>query len=117
MLATLEKCKPKFNAVKVDTQVYAKEQLFTISKLYQLPEVKKKVEEEIIWINNYSYRVPLECDRISQETLSEFVQILSNGYNNTCVNKVFSSLLTCGICLLTCNRWFSYWTIQVFLEL
>ena len=103
MLATLEKYKPKFNAVKVDTQIYAKEQLFTISKVHQLLEVKKKVEE-VIWINNYSYTVPLECSRIGQGTLSKFMEILSNTFNDTCVSKTFPSLLTCDICLLSRNR-------------
>ena len=85
--------------------------------MHQLLEVKKKVEEEVIWINDYSYIVTLECNRISQENLSEFMQILSNGFNDTCVSKAFPNFLTCDICLLTCNRWFSYSTIQVFLEL
>ena len=82
MLATLEKYKSKFNAAKVDTKIYAKEQLCTISKVHELLEVKKKVEVEVIWINNYSYTDPLECNRISQETLSEFMQILPNGFND-----------------------------------
>ena len=85
MLVTLEKYKSKFNAANVDTKIYGKEQLRTISQMHQLLEVKKKIEEEVIWINNYS--VPLECHKISQETLSEFIQILSNGFNDTCVSK------------------------------
>ena len=118
MLVTLEKYKSKFNAAKVDTKIYGKEQLRTISQMHQLLEVKKKIEEEVIWINNYSYTVPLECHRISQETLSEFTQVLSNGFNDTCVSKTFPNLpKSCDICLLTCNGWFSYSTIQVFLEL
>ena len=115
--AGLEKYKPKFTALKVDTKIYAKEQQCTISKMHQLLEVKRKVEEEVIWTSNYSCIVPLECKRISQETLTKFMQILSNGFIDTCVGKAFPSFLTCDICLLTCDRWFSYSTIQVFLEL
>ena len=55
MLGTLEKFKSKFNAAKVDTKIYGKEQLCAISKVRHLLEVKKKVEEEVIWIKNYTY--------------------------------------------------------------
>ena len=88
---TLEKYNSKFNAAKVDTKIHGKEQLRTISQIHQLLEVKKKLEEEVIWINNYSYTVSLECHRISQETLSEFMQILANGFNDTCVSKTFAA--------------------------
>ena len=115
MLATSEKCKSKFNAVKVDTKVYAKEQLCTISKVHQLLEVNKTVAERVIWINNYSYTAPLECNRISQETLSKIMQVLPDAFNDNSVSKTFPSLLTRDICLLTCNRWFSYSNILVFL--
>ena len=115
ILVTSEKYMSKFNAVKVDNKVYAKEQLCTISKVHQLLEVNKTVKESVIWINNYSYTVPLECNRISQETLSEFMQILPDAFNCNCVSKIFPSLLTRDICQLTCNRWFSYSTILVFL--
>ena len=92
LLATLEKYKSSFNAAKVDTKIYGKEQLCTISKVHQLLDVKKKVEEEVIWINNYSHTVPLKCHRINQETLSKFMHILSNGFNDTCVSKTFTML-------------------------
>lgn len=48
ILATSEKYKSKFNTVKVDTKVYAKEQLCTISKVHQLLEVNKTVKERVI---------------------------------------------------------------------
>ena len=107
-LAKLVKYKPKVNAVKVDTQIYSKEQLCTISKVHKLLEVKKKVEEEVIWINNYSCTVALECNKVAW---------FCDGFNDTCVSKAFPSLLTCDICLLTCNRWFTSSTIQVISEL
>ena len=100
MLVTLEKYKLKFDAIKVDTHIYAKDKLCTISKVHQLLKVKKKVDEQIIWINNYSYTLPLKCSRISQGTLSEFTQILSNGFNDNCFSKAFPSLLTCDMLLL-----------------
>ena len=45
MLVTLEKYKLKFDAIKVDTHIYAKDKLCTISKVHQLLKVKKKVDE------------------------------------------------------------------------
>ena len=117
LLNTLEKHNKKYNEVKLNNQIYTRDQLVSFIRIHELRDPQKRVETEIVWLEHEQYFVPQGCHRLDKSLLNIYKEKLLKGSDITYASRTESNMLTSDIALLSCKQWLNLSVIQVFADL
>ena len=117
MTATLKKHSQRFNAIQIGNQTLSGNDVDIIQRTRNLMSLKKKVMDEIEWLENINYPKPPHVSDISRSKQPAFKTILMNGIDNKCFDKQNSTLLVSDLSLLTSKNWLNLEIINIFIKL
>ena len=117
ILKTLEQYSNKYNAVKINDQVFTKEYIKSLLKIHELIDIKKSVEIETRWLDQDFYNIPQRCKKLDEKKFMIYKEKLLLHADSICVDKAIPNLLTSDLALLTCNRWLNLSVIHVYVNL
>ena len=104
ILKTLEQCSNKYNAVKINDQVFTKENIKSFLKIHELIDIKKSVEIETRWLDQDFYNIPQRCKKLDEKKFMVYKEKLLLNADTICVDKAIPNVLTSDLALFTCNR-------------
>ena len=67
LLSTLEKHNKKYSQIKVNNQIYTRDQHVSFIRIHELHDLQKRVEAEIVWLDHEQYFVPQGCHRLDKQ--------------------------------------------------
>ena len=93
--------------MKINDQVFTKENIKSFLKIHELIDIKKSVEIETRWLDQDFYNIPQRCKKLDEKKFMVYKEkpLLNAGI--ICVDKTIPNVLTSDLALLTCNRWFN----------
>ena len=99
LLSTLEKHNRIYNEVKVNNQIYTRDQLVSFIRINELCDLQKRVEAEIVSLEHEQYFVPQGCHSLDKPLLNIYKEKLLKGSENTYASRTKPNGLTSDVAL------------------
>ena len=117
MLETLEQYSNKCNTVKINDQVFTKENIKSFLKTHELVDIEKSVEIKTLWLDQDFYNIPQRYKKLDEKKFMVYKEKLLLNADSICVDKTIPDILTSDLALLACNRWLNLSVIHVYVDL
>ena len=96
ILETLEQYSNKYNAVKINGQLFTKEYIKSFLEIHELIDIKKSVEIETRWLDQDFYNILQRCKKLYEKKFMIYKKKLLLNTVSICVDKtIYTNIRPC----------------------